>query len=227
MAFAIALPLGTFLGARQDRRLAAIPQPITRWALAFGASLLMFGLMLLRILGTGSAPLTALGWLAVAAYGITELAVRRPATFGRLETRPAWAPAVVGVSAIVIMIGLFLATPDAFLSGVWGDRPRPSPVQVAVTFAAVPALAGVALAAVLVLDRRTTRVWPRRLFDVGLCVVLAMVVFEVKLPPPVQAFVLHQDFYLGPVNSMATGARCWWTSGRNTVSASTTRCSPP
>jgi hypothetical protein len=205
LAFATALPLGTFLAARQDGRLAAIPQPITRWALAFGASLLMFGLMLLRILGTGSAPLTALGWLAVAAYGITELAVRRPATFGRLETRPAWAPAVVGVSAIVIMIGLFLATPDAFLSGVWGDRPRPSPVQVAVTFAAVPALAGVALAAVLVLDRRTTRVWPRRLFDVGLCVVLAMVVFEVKLPPPVQAFVLHQDFYLGPVNSMAHG----------------------
>jgi hypothetical protein len=211
LAFAIALPLGTFLGARQDRRLAAIPQPITRWALAFGASLLMSGLVLLRLLGTGSAP--ALGWLAVAAYGVTELAARRPAIFARLEARPARAPAVVGVGAIVIMIGLFLATPNAFLSGVWGDRPRPSLVQVWVAFAAVPVVAGVALAAVLVLDRRTPRAWRRRLFDVGLCVVLAMVVFEVGLTPadmlPIAntgpAFVVHQDFYLAPVNDMAHG----------------------
>ncbi len=213
LAFAVALPLGTFLGARQDRRLAAIPQQITRWALAFGASLLMFGLVLLRFLGTGGAQLPVLGWLAVAAYGVTELATRRPAIFGRLEARPAWAPVAVGVSAIVIMIGLFLATPGAFLSGVRGDRPQPSLVQVGVAFAAVPVVAGVALAAVLVLDRRTPRAWRRRLFDVGLCVVLALVVFEVGLTPadmlPIAntapAFVVHQDFYLAPVYDMAHG----------------------
>jgi len=204
VAFAVALPLGTFLGARQDRRLAAIPQLISRWALAFGALLLMLGLVLLRLVGTGGARFT-LGLLAVAAYGATELARRRPAIFARLEARPAWAPVVVGVSAVAIMIGLFLATPNAFLSGVWVDRPIPSPVQVVVAFVAVPVLAGVALAAVLVFDRRTPRAWRRRLFDVGLCVVLAMVVFEVKLPPPVDAFVVHQDFYLGPVNDMAHG----------------------
>jgi hypothetical protein len=203
LAFAIALPLGTLLGARQDRLLATIPQQITRWALAFGASLLMLGLVLLRF--AGGAQLPELGWLAVAAYGVTELAAHRPAIFGRLEALPAWAPVVVGVSAIVIMIGLFLATPDAFLSGVSGGAPSPSLVQVGVAFAAVPVLAGAALAAVVFLGRGAPRARRRRLFDVGFCVVLAMVVFEVKLPPPVQAFVLHQDFYLGPVNFMAHG----------------------
>jgi hypothetical protein len=204
MAFVIALPLGTFLGARQGRRLAAVPQSITRWALAFGTLLLMFGLVLLRFHGTGGARLV-LGLLAVAAYGATELAARRPAIFGRLEARPAWAPVVVGLSAVAIVIGLFLATPGAFLSGVWYGRPLPSPMQIGVAFTALPVLAGVALAAVLVLDRRTPRAWRRRLFDVGICVVLAMVVFEVKLPPPVQGFLIHQDFYLGPVNDMAHG----------------------
>jgi hypothetical protein len=205
LAFAIALPLGAFLGARQDCLLAAIPQQIARWALAFGASLLMFGLLLLRFLGTGGAQLPALGWLAVAAYGVTELAARRPATFGRLEAPPPWVPVVVGVSAIVIMIGLFLATPDAFLSALQGGRPGPSPLQVRVGFAAVPVLAGIAAAAVVFLDRRTQRPWRRHLLDVGFCVLLVMVVFEVKLPPEVHAFVLHHDFYLGPVNAMAHG----------------------
>jgi hypothetical protein len=208
LAFAIALPLGTFLGARQDRRLAAIPQPITRWALAFGTSLLMFGLVLLRLLHTGSAQLTMLGLLAAAAYGVTELAARRPAIFGRLEARPAWAPVVVGASAIVIMIGLFLVTPTTRWALVIG-RPFPPLVVVGVVLTAVLVLAGVALAAVLVLDRRTPRAWRRRLFDVGLCVVLAMVVFQVKLPTPldhsVVVSVVHHDFYLGSVNDMAHG----------------------
>jgi hypothetical protein len=221
MALAIALPLGTFLSARQDRRLAAIPQPITRWALAFGTSLLMFGLVLLRLLAMGSAQLTVLGLLAVAAYGVTELAARRPAIFGRLEARPNWAPVALGVSAIVIMIGLFLVTAiPRWALAVGLGRPFPSLVLVGVRFpslvlvgvavtavvvTAVLVLAGVALAAVLVLDRRTPRAWRRRLFDVGLCVVLAMVVFQVKLPLPVVNFVHHHDFYLGPVNDMAHG----------------------
>jgi hypothetical protein len=205
LAFAIALPLGAFLGARLDRRLAAIPLPITRWALAFGASVLTFGLLLLRFHDTGSPALSLLGWLAVAAYGVTEIAALRPAIFRRLEAWPTWAPVVVGVGAMMVMIGLFLASPNAFLSGVWGDRPLPSPVQVVVAFAAVPVLTGVALAAVLLFDRRTPRVWRRRLFDVGFCVVLAMVVFEVKLPMQFEAFVHHHDFYLGPLNDMAHG----------------------
>jgi hypothetical protein len=205
MAFAIALPLGTFLGARQDRRLAATPQPITRWALAFGASLLMFGLVLLRLLQTGSAQHTVLGLLAVAAYGVTELAARRPAIFGRLEARPAWAPVVVGVSAIVIMIGLFLVTPiTRWALAVGLGRSFLSLVLVGVALIAVVVLAGVAVAAVLVLDRRTPRAWRRRLFDVGLCVVLSMVVFQVKLMPD-YPFVHHHNFYLGPVNDMAHG----------------------
>jgi hypothetical protein len=198
LAFAVALPLGTFLGVRQERRLAAIPQAIRRWALAFGASLRVFGLVLLRLLDTGSAQLTVLGLLAVAAHGVTELAAHRPAIFGRLEARPAWAPVVVGLSAIVIMIILFLPTPGP-------GRPLPSFVRVGVGLIAVLVLAAVALAAVLALDRRAPRAWRRRLFDVGFCVVLAMVVFEVKLPPPVEVFVVHHDFYLGPVNDMAHG----------------------
>jgi hypothetical protein len=198
MALAIVLPVGTFLGVHQGRRLAAISQPITRWALAFGTVLLTLGLVVLRFHNTGSAGLTVLGWLAMAAYGVTELAVRRPATFARLEARPAWAPAVVGVSAMVIMIGLFLLTPG---------RRLPSLVRLAADLAAVLVLAGVALAAVLLMERRAPQAWRRRLFDVGLCVVLAMVVFQVKLPPPTWSFVYHHDFYLGPVNAMAHGRR--------------------
>jgi hypothetical protein len=207
MALAIALPLGTFLSARQDRRLAAIPQPITRWALAFGTALLMFGLVLLRLLALDSAQLTVLGLLAVAAYGVTELAARRPAIFGRLEARPAWAPVVVGVSAIVIMIGLFLVTAtNRWALAVSVGQPFPSLVLVGVAVTAVLVLAGAALAAVLVLDRRTPRAWRRRLFDVGFCVVLAMVVFQVELPGAYfDNFVHHHDFYLGPVNDMAHG----------------------
>jgi hypothetical protein len=225
-AFAIALPLGTFLGARQDRRLAAIPQPVARWALAFGGLLLLLGLVMLRFHGTGSPALTGLGWSAVAAYGVTELAARRLAIFGCLEKMPACTPIVVGVSAIAIMIGLFLLTPDAFLSGlwvgrsfpslvqgVWVGRPFPSLVAVGIALTAMLVLAGVALAAVMVLDRRTPRAWRRRLFDVGLCVVLALVVFQVKLVPVDTAsipnaeawFVVHHDYYLGPVNDMAHG----------------------
>ena len=231
MALAVALPLGMFLGAGQDRRLAAIPQPITRWALAFGIALLMFGLVLLRLLAMGSAQFTVLGLLALAAYGVTELAARRPAIFAGLEARPNWAPVALGVSAIVIMIGLFLVTAiPRWALAVGLGRPFPSVVLVGVPFpslvlvgvrfpslvlvgvavtavvvTAVLVLAGVALAAVLILDRRTPRAWRRRLFDVGLCVVLAMVVFQVKLPLPVENFVYHHDFYLGPVNDMAHG----------------------
>jgi hypothetical protein len=221
MALAVALPLGMFLGAGQDRRLAAIPQPITRWALAFGIALLMFGLVLLRLLAMGSAQFTVLGLLALAAYGVTELAARRPAIFAGLEARPNWAPVALGVSAIVIMIGLFLVTAiPRWALAVGLGRPFPSLVLVGVRFpslvlvgvavtavvvTAVLVLAGVALAAVLILDRRTPRAWRRRLFDVGLCVVLAMVVFQVKLPLPVVNFVHHHDFYLGPVNDMAHG----------------------
>jgi hypothetical protein len=196
MAFAIALPLGTFLGARQDRRLASIPQPITRWALAFGIWLLTIGLLLRRFHDTGSQELTVLGLLAVGAYGVTELAARRPAIFGGLKARPAWELLAVGVSAILIMTGLFVVPPG---------RPFPSLVRVGVALTAVLVLAGVSLAAVLVLERRPPGAWRRRLFDVGLCVVLAMIVFEVKLPPPVQSFVFHHDFYLGPLNDMAHG----------------------
>ena len=57
-------------------------------------------------------------------------------------------------------------------------------MRVGVALTAVLVLAGVSLAAVLVFERRPPRAWRRRLFDVGLCVVLAMIVFEVKLPPP-------------------------------------------
>jgi hypothetical protein len=198
VAFTMALPLGTFLGARQCRRLAAIPQPITRWALAFGASLLSLGLVLLRLLGTGSAQLTVVGLLAVAAYEVTELAAHRPAIFGRLEARRAEAPVVVGVSAIVIMIVLFLPLPRS-------GRPFESLLLAGVGLTTVLVLAGIALGAVLVFDRRTPRAWRRRLFDVGFCVVLAMVVFEVGLPTPVDVFVDHQNFYLGPLNDMAHG----------------------
>ena len=196
VAFGIALPLGTFLGARQGYRLAAIPRPITHWALASGTALLMFGLVLLRLLHTGSAQLTVLGLLAVAAYGVTELAARRPAIFGGVEARPASAPIVVGVSAIVITIGMFLVTPG---------QTFPPFARVVVEVIEVLLLAGIVLAAVLVLDRRPPRSWRRRLLDVGLCVVLALVVFEVQLPPGDQGFVLHQDFYLGPLNDMAHG----------------------
>jgi hypothetical protein len=206
LALAIALPLGTFLGARQDRRLAAIPQPTTRWALAFGTALLMFGLVLLRLFGIGSAQLTVLGLLAAAAYGVTELAARRPAIFGRLEAWPTWAPVVAGASAIVIMSGLFLATAItrwAVVASV--NQPFPSQLLVGVALTAVLVLAGVALVAMLVLDRRTPRAWRRHLFDVGLCVVLVMVVFHVKLLPPIDNFVHHHDPYLGPVNDMAHG----------------------
>jgi hypothetical protein len=196
IAFTIALPLGTFLGGRLDRRLARIPKPIVRWALASAAVLLTVGLLFLRSGDTQSQRFIAMGLSAVAAYGVTELAARRPAVFGRLEARPGWAPLAVGMGSIAIMIGLFLVSPG---------RPIPSLAQVGVVLTIVLVLAGVALAAVLILDRRTPRSWHRRLFDVGLCVVLALVVFEVKLPPPAQSFVLHQDFYLGPVNAMAHG----------------------
>ncbi|MDT5225097.1 MAG: hypothetical protein QOG19_2504, partial [Mycobacterium sp.] len=196
LALAIALPLGSFLAARQDRRLAAIPEQITHWALAFGTLPLMAGLLLRRFQDTGNQQLAVLGWLAVGAYAVTELAARRPAIFGRLEGRPAWEPVAIGVSAILIMIGLFVVPPGyAF----------PSPVRFGVALTAVLVLAGVSLAAVLVFERRPPRAWHRRLFDVGLCVALAMIVFEVKLPTPAQAFVEHQDFYLGPLNDMAHG----------------------
>jgi hypothetical protein len=66
-------------------------------------------------------------------------------------------------------------------------------------------LAAVTLAAVLVLDRLTPAARRRRLFDVGVCVALAMVVFVVKLPMPADDFIHHHDFYLGPVNDMAHG----------------------
>ncbi len=207
LGFAVALPLGTLLGTRQQRRLAAIPRAIARWALAFGASLLMLGLVLLYLLervsqlgllDTGRAKLVVLGLLAMAAYAVTELAARRPTIFGRLQARPAWAPVVVGVSAIVIMTMLFLPAPRP-------GRPFPSPARIGVGLIAVLVLAAVILAAVLVLDRRTPRAWRRRLFDVGVCVVLAMVVFVVKLPMPAEDFIHHHDFYLGPVNDMAHG----------------------
>jgi hypothetical protein len=209
MAFAIALPLGTFLGARQGRQLAAVPQPVTHWALAFGALLLMIGLALRRLLGMGDPQLALLGLSAAAAYGVTELAARRPTVFGRLAARPGWAPLAVGMGSIAIMIAFFLFAPGQSL---------PSLARIGVVPAAVVVLAGLALAAVLVFERRTPRSWRRRLFDVGVCIVLAMVVFEVKLPPPAGGFALpqdfyfvvpqelfHQDFYLGPLNAMAHG----------------------
>jgi hypothetical protein len=200
LALAIALPVGVFLGTRQSRRLATIPQPITCWALAFGTLLLMFGLVALRFHDPSSAAHTAalavLGLLAVAAYGVNELAIRRPPVFAWLPTRPVWVPVAVGVSAIVIMMGLFLLAPG---------RPFPPPARFFVELAAVLVLAGVALAAVLVMERRTLRPWRLRLLDVGLCVVLVMVVFEVKLPAPADVFLRHHDFYLGTVNAMAHG----------------------
>ena len=134
-------------------RVAGSPQSrsrITRWALAFGASLLSLGLVLLRLLGTGSAQLTVVGLLAVAAYGVTELAAHRPAIFGRLEARRAEAPVVVGVSAIVIMIVLFLPLPRS-------GRPFESLLLAGVGLTTVLVLAGIALGAVLVFDRRTPR----------------------------------------------------------------------
>ena len=78
IAFAIAFPLGASLGARQGRRLAAVPPTTTRWAVALGIWLLTLGLLLLRFLGAGGAQLTALGLLALGASGCTELAARRP-----------------------------------------------------------------------------------------------------------------------------------------------------
>jgi hypothetical protein len=188
VALAIALPIGVFLGGRQSRRLAGSPEPITRWAFAFGTCLLMLGLVLLRSLGTGSAQLGVLGLSAVAAYGVTELAIRRPAVLGRLGALPSSVPVVVGVSAVAIMLALFIGVSVA------------SPGQLVASLV----LAAVGLAAVLVLDRGTIPALRRRLLDVVLCVVLAMVVFQLKLLP-LDSYIHHQNFYLGPVNDMAHG----------------------
>lgn len=196
MAFAIALPVGVSLGIRQGRRLAAVPELVARWALALGTLLLMAGLILLRLFGADSAQLAVLGLVAMAASGVTELAVRRRTTFGRLEEWPSWAPIAVGVSAILVMIGLFLVTPG---------RTFPPLLAVGGALIVVPALTAVALAAVLLLERRTPRTWRRRLLDVGFCLVLVLVVFQVKLPMPAETFIHHHDFYLGPVNDMAHG----------------------
>lgn len=203
IAFAFALPIGTFLGARKCRRLAAIPQPTVRWSLALGTLLLSTGFVLLRLFNTGIVQVTAVGMVALAAWGITELAARRPEVFRLLEERPVYAPFVLGASATVIMILLFLVVPGSLV--VFSASPFRTLALVVAGLTAVVTLASAALAAVLFFHRRAPRAWRRRIFDVGVCVVLTLVVFQVKLPPPPEIFVHHHDFYLGPVNDMAHG----------------------
>lgn len=203
LAFAVALPLGTYLGARQARSLAEIPRPISHWALACGACLLALGLMLLRLLGTGSPQITVLGLMAAAAYGITDSAARRPRIFGALQERPAWAPIAVGVSGVAIMIGLFLVPHG--VAAPFSARPLQSLGLLVAAVTALLVIAGIALAAVLIFDRWTLPARRRRLFDLGLCVLLMMIVFQVEAPPPADMFFHHHDFYLGPLNDMAHG----------------------
>lgn len=208
VALIIGLPMGMFLGARQNRRLRNTPQPITRWALAIGTALLLVGLVALRALGMGRVQLLALGLIAVSAYGAIELAARFPTVFSRLEVLPAWTPILIGAGAVVIIVALFVcnAVPRWARVVVGPGQPFRSVLLVLVVASvAVLVLAAVALSAVLVLDRQIARTRYRLLLDVAICVVLAMVVFQVKLPMPVENFVHHQDFYLGPLNDMAHG----------------------
>ena len=72
-------------------------------------------------------------------------------------------------------------------------------------FVLVAAVAALALTAVHFFDHRPPRRRPSLIFELGFCVVLAMVVFQVVLPPSENTMLHHHDFFLGPVNDMAHG----------------------
>ncbi|RUP01487.1 MAG: hypothetical protein EKK34_28680 [Mycobacterium sp.] len=159
----------------------------------------------MRLLDAGVPQLAGEGLFAIAAYGFTEVAALLPTLFGRLRRLPTRVPVAIGASSILITIGMFLVPPG--LSHSDGGQ-SPSPLLVlGIDLLAIGVLLALALvlAAVLIVDRRAARPWRRRVIDICLCLILAMVVFQLAALPPVDMFFHHHAFYLGPVNDMAHG----------------------
>lgn len=180
IAFAVALPGGMVIAARQAR---GLDEARIAWAVA-AATLVLSAALLLRRAGSGDTLHHLLLALAAAAALAAPWLVRR-VTVGT-------ATAGYGTAMVVLAVTAVLFIPDgALVSG------RLIPALV---------LGGIALVALLATARREP---PRRLrltIDVLLAGTLALVVMSLPdIRTSGYVTVHHQDFYLGPVNAVMHG----------------------
>lgn len=187
IAFALALPAGLVLAGRQERLLAAAAPAAVARALAAGVTVLALG-FLVRRTGTGDHAHHAI--LAIAALA----ALAAPFLAARLwrdpEDRDSDFSRAITLVSLVLLVLLFVPR------GALGPGTL------------IPALALAALAVVVLVRLRPSRLGRRVTVavDVAACVLIPLVVIQLpELVPYAGNILLHHLFFLGPANDVVHG----------------------
>ncbi len=188
LAFGLAIPLGFFLVARQERQLAAAAPAASARGVAAGVVIMALAFMLRRI-GSGERPEHAILLVAALAALLAPFAAARiwhdPEDRDTLPARVIAAIWLVGTGAIFV----------------------PSHALRAANLIPALVLTGLVVLLLIRLPRRGLQGRRRLALDFGLCAVIFLAVIQLPVLTPELdvSFLYHQGFFVGPANDVLHG----------------------